>query len=280
VSTTARNVDPGTVAGFGDEWRRFDQSDLGEGELTTLFEQYFRVFPWSSLPANAVGFDLGCGSGRWAMRVADRVGRLHCIDASEAALAVSRRNLGAKANVVLHHASVDAIPLPDSSMDFGYSLGVLHHVPDTAAGLRSCVSKLKPGAPFLVYLYYAFDNRPLWFRRLWQISDLGRTAISRLPPSVRYAVSQAIAGGVYFPFARGAAMAERLGFDVGNLPLSAYRARSFYVMRNDALDRFGTRLEKRFTAKQIEDLMLDAGLANVRFNDAPPFWCAVGERAR
>tara|TARA_B110000003_G_C16618896_1_gene522335 strand:+ start:251 stop:421 length:171 start_codon:yes stop_codon:yes gene_type:complete len=28
-------------------------------------------------------------------------------------------------------------------MDFGYSLGVLHHIPDTQVWLNSCVQKLK-----------------------------------------------------------------------------------------------------------------------------------------
>ena len=31
------------------------------------------------------------------------------------------------------------------------------------------------------------------------------------------------------------------------MPLSFYRDCSFYVMRNDSLNRFGTRLERRFT---------------------------------
>jgi 2-polyprenyl-3-methyl-5-hydroxy-6-metoxy-1,4-benzoquinol methylase len=44
-------------------------------------------------------------------------------------------------------------------MDFGYSLGVLHHIPDAQKALSDCVKKLKLGAPFLVYLYYSFDNR-------------------------------------------------------------------------------------------------------------------------
>ena len=43
--------------------------------------------------------------------------------------------------------------IKENSMDFGYSLGVLHHIPDTKEALQKCVSKLKPGAPFLVYLY-------------------------------------------------------------------------------------------------------------------------------
>jgi SAM-dependent methyltransferase len=272
------NADERTIRGFGQEWRRFDQSALPESERHAIFAQYFRIFPWSRLPADAVGFDLGCGSGRWAKLVAPRVSRLHCIDASAEALAVAQGHLRGFNNCVFHHASVDAIPLPDGSMDFGYALGVLHHAPNTAAGLRACVSKLKRGAPFLVYLYYAFDNRPPWFRRIWQITNVGRQIISRMPFAARLAVSQAIAAGVYLPLARTAALLERAGMDVETFPLSIYRNRSFYVLRTDALDRFGTRLERRFTAAQIREMMVAAGLANVRFGDGPPYWCAVGER--
>src|SRR5215212_5710119 len=112
--TAMGNVDPGTVAGFGAEWTRFDQSELSRAELEDLFGLYFATFPWDRLPERAVGFDLGCGSGRWARCVAPRVGRLHCVDASEAALAVARKNLAGQDNCEFHHASVDAIPLPDN----------------------------------------------------------------------------------------------------------------------------------------------------------------------
>jgi SAM-dependent methyltransferase len=276
---TNRNLDAQTVAGFGDEWSRFDQSALDERELLWLFGQYFRVFPWERLPADAVGFDVGCGSGRWAKCVAPRVGLLHCVDASAEALAVARRNLAGRTNCVFHHASVDSLPLADNSADFGYSLGVLHHVPDTAAGIRSCAAKLKPGAPLLLYLYYAFDNRPAWFRAVWKVSEIGRGVISRSPHAVRSILSQAIAATVYWPLAKAARLVEKLGRDVENFPLAPYRKRSFYSMRTDALDRFGTRLEQRFTRREIEQMMRAAGLENVTFSDEMPYWCAVGYKA-
>src|SRR5690606_17467775 len=134
----------------------------------------FGIFPWSRIGPDSVGFDAGCGTGRWAAFVAPRVRTLHCVDASERALDVARRHLAGRDNGVFHHASVADLPFEDGSMDFGYSLGVLHHVPDTAGGIAACARKLKPGAPFLVYLYYAFDNRPPWFRAVWKASDMGR----------------------------------------------------------------------------------------------------------
>lgn len=242
------------VEGFGDEWTRFDQSALSAEELEKMFDHYFNIFPWDKIGAGAVGFDLGCGSGRWAKLVAPLVGELHLIDPSSA-LEIAKQNLKGADNCRFHSTGVDNIPLADDSCDFGYSLGVLHHIPDTQAGLQACVDKIKPGAPFLLYLYYRFDNRPAWFRAVWRVSEVGRGFIARLPHSMRYAASQILAATVYFPLARTAKGLEKLGADVEVFPLSQYRDRSFYVMRNDALDRFGTQLEQRFTKAEMQKMM-------------------------
>jgi SAM-dependent methyltransferase len=273
------NVDEKVAKGFGDEWSTFRQ---GEGDLTpdqraTIFSSYFAIFPWHLLPPDGgIGLDAGCGSGRWSMMVAPRVRHLHVLDASEAALATAKDNLAPCRNVTCHHASVGDIPLPERSLDFAFSLGVLHHVPDTQGAINAIATRLKPGAPFLIYLYYAFDNRPAWFRGVWVVSDVVRKAVSRLPHPARFAVSQVIAALVYWPLTRMALLAEKLGQSPDAIPLSWYRDKSFYVMRTDAYDRFCTRLEKRFTRAQISDMLTAAGLRDIAFSEREPFWCAVG----
>ena len=69
---------------------------------------------------------------------------------------------------------------------------------------------------------------------------------------------------------------EKLGFSVDNIPLSTYRDKSYYFMRTDSLDRFGTRLEKRFTKVEIEAMMKAAGLGDVSFSERAPHWVAIG----
>jgi SAM-dependent methyltransferase len=276
VDSELPNVDERTVRSFGEEWSRFDQADLDETELSRIFEQYFSLFPWDSLPKNAVGFDAGCGTGRWARFVAQRVGTLHCVDASAQALEVARRNLRSLGNFSFLQCSIDCLPFERSSMDFGYSLGVLHHVPDTRAALSKCVAALKKGAPFLVYVYYAMDGRPWWFRALWRVTDRARLFVANLPATLRDLVCDALALFVYWPLARVARVAESMGVDVSNFPLATYRARSFYTMRTDSRDRFGTPLERRFTAGEIVEMMEAAGLERVQLSESEPFWCAIG----
>ena len=270
------NTDSRTVDGFGDEWTRYNQSELSAEERATLFQSYFHIFPWECLPKKAQGFDVGSGSGRWAMEVAKRVSELHCVDASSGALAVAKRNLANTKNCQFHLATASELPFASHTMDFGYSLGVLHHIPDTTAGIRECVRALKPGAPFLLYLYYRFDNRPLWYILLWKVSDFFRQGISSLPHALRSFVCKIMAIFVYFPLARTSFLLEKLGISVRVFPLSSYRHCSFYTMQTDALDRFGTSLEKRFTRAEIQQMLLAAGLDQIKFSETPPFWCAIG----
>ncbi len=276
---TKNNLDSKTVKGFGVEWARFDQSQLSEREFDDLFEQYFGIFDFDALGPSAEGFDAGCGSGRWARGVAWRVGKLHCIDASSQALDVARARLSHVSNCRFHLASIDDMPLADGTMDFGYSLGVFHHLPDPEEGVKSCTAKLKRGAPFLLYLYYAFDNRPVWFRMLWRVSNVGRLVIARLPARLRTLIADMTAMFCYWPLARTTRLLERFGYDVSSFPLAFYRTLSFYTMRTDALDRFGTRIEHRFTRQQITRMMTAAGLVDIRFSDRAPYWCAIGRRA-
>ena len=270
-----KNLDPNTVKSFGDEWNRFDQSVLSIKEAQRIFDDYFSIFPWDILPEDSTGFDMGCGSGRWAKLMAPRVGHLHCVDPSSA-LEVAKLALSAFSNVSFHRASVDERPLPPNSQDFGYSLGVLHHVPDTMSALIECVVMLKPGAPFQLYLYYAFDNRSFLFKLIWRFSDLMRHAICNLNSNLKHFITDCIAVLIYYPFARFSFIAENLGMKVTSIPLSYYRYHSFYTMRTDARDRFGTPLEHRFTKNQIKEMMEGAGLVDIRFSDDAPFWCAIG----
>ena len=161
-------------------------------------------------------------------------------------------------------------------MDFCYSLGVSHHIPHTFRGIQSCVSKLKPGAQFLVYIYYAFDNKPFWFKAVWKCSDIMRHVISRLPFKIKLFISRLIAFSVYYPLGKFSYVLEKFGVNVNNVPLSQYRDSAFYTMRNDALDRFGTALEKRFTKMEVFEMLEKAGLEKISFSDEMPYWCALG----
>ncbi|MDJ0950109.1 MAG: methyltransferase domain-containing protein [Alphaproteobacteria bacterium] len=274
-----QNLQDRTITSFGEEWRYFDQTALSLDELRQNFLQYFKILPDEHLHANARGADLGCGSGRWARFVAPRVRDLVCLDASLGALDVAKRSLSEQGNCHFCNADVCDLPLADRSMDFAYCLGVLHHVDDTQAGLRDIARILKPGAPFLLYVYYRLEGRPMWYRGIWRASDVLRRAISSMSFRKKLIVTDSLAVLVYLPLARLAGLLEKLNVNVSHIPLSAFRHSSFYVMRNNSFDRFATPIEKRFSRNEIAAMLASAGFERIRFSESPPYWVALGYKA-
>ena len=89
-------------------------------------------------------------------------------------------------------------------------------------------------------------------------------------------VTDLIALTVYWPLSRLASLAESAGLPVASFPLSYYRPCSFYTMRTDTRDRFGTPLEQRFNRAQIRTMCTAAGLLDLRFSPRAPYWSVVG----
>ena len=274
-----KNIDKKTVEDFGEEWNKYNQSSIPDEELKKSWNQYFDMFSFEELSNDSEGFDMGCGSGRWAKFVANKVHLLNCIDPSEKALNVAKRNLSNFSNIRYFNASVNDNILKENSQDFGYCLGVLHHIPDTLEGIKACAKLLKKDAPFLLYLYYNFENRSFFFKLIWRLSDFIRKIISSLSPKTKIFITSIIAYLIYYPLARFAFVSEKLGIDVSNFPLSDYRNKSFYFMRTDALDRFGTRLEKRFSKDEIKRMLQEAGFRDIRFSKNMPFWVSISRKS-
>lgn len=272
------NLDPHTVEGFGREWQKFRNDVIDDSVLKHLFNDYFSLVDWGALSASAIGADLGCGSGRWARFARTYLCHLVLVDASSEALLVAKNNLTFCNNVSFVQASIGHLPFRDNSLDFAYSLGVVHHLPDPYHGIRDIISKLKPGGFVLLYIYYALENKHWLYRRLWLGTDFVRRRVSVLPFAARYYISQVAALAVYWPLARIGRLLLKFGIKLKNWPLLFYSDKPFYVMRNDALDRFGTRIEHRFTKKEIEDILVRMGCVNIKFSERAPFWVVLAQK--
>ena len=111
---------------------------------------------------------------------------------------------------------------------------------------------------------------------IWKISNIVRFFISKLPFYIKKKITDLIALLIYYPLAKLNLFLDFLNIKKFSFPLSYYKNKSFYVMRNDSLDRFGTRLEKRFSKKQIKKYMSEASLKDIIFYDEEPFWVVVG----
>ncbi len=271
------NIDLETVESFGEEWMKFDA--FSAEEIKNAGDQYFDIVTEKQLSNSSYVLDLGCGSGRWTKYMASKAKFIEAIDPSEAVFSAAQAYNDLK-NVRFTQAGVDTIPFNDNTFDFVISLGVLHHIPDTGKALASLIKKLKPGGHALIYLYYALDNRGFFYKLIFNASTLLRRVVSKLPHSLKQFVSDALAICIYLPFI---ALSKVIKTVVpGNLymkvPLVYYRDKSWNIIRNDALDRFGTPLEQRFTKEQILEMLVAAGMEKFLFSDNEPYWHVLAQK--
>lgn len=271
------NIDKRVVEEFGEEWLKF--SDFNDENIKTAAEEYFDIVDDTILNKQTYVLDVGCGTGRWTRYLSSRAGFIEAVDPSNAIFTAAKLLKDIK-NVRLARASVETLPFEDETFDFVMSIGVLHHIPDTAKAMRDCVKKVKKGGYFYVYLYYNLEKRGPVFKGLFKLTDFIRSGISRLPGSLKKIVCDILAVIFYMPLVLTVKLLYFLGFSklAKKMPLSTYHDKSFFLIRNDALDRFGTRLEQRFSAKEVYDMMGNAGLTNIRLSPGVPYYHAVGQR--
>ena len=107
-----------------------------------------------------------------------------------------------------------------------------------------------------------------------------RKIVSKLPSAIKKMVCDLLAVVIYLPFISISKLFSLLGLDnlIKYIPLSYYSNKSLNIIRNDSLDRFGTPLEQRFSKKEIEAMMRNAGLNEILFSDSEPYWHAVGRK--
>ncbi|HRH65608.1 MAG TPA: class I SAM-dependent methyltransferase [Bacteroidia bacterium] len=278
ISSGEGNIDAETVKSFGAEWNTF--STFTDEDIRIAGEQYFDIITSEILPAHSNVLDIGCGTGRWSKFLAPRVKFIEAMDPSSAVIPAAKLVSGIP-NIRVTQAGVDAIPFPDGSFDFVFSLGVMHHLPDTQDAIRKAAAKVRPGGHFLIYLYYSLDNRSVFFRMLFYPVHFLRMIIYPMPQKMKKLACDFFAVTLYLPII-SIARAVRFLFPAKSwykkFPLSYYCDKNFKIIRNDALDRLGTPLEKRFSKMQIENMLKKAGLRNIRFGENEPFWHAVAQK--
>ncbi|TAN12530.1 MAG: class I SAM-dependent methyltransferase [Chitinophagaceae bacterium] len=276
-NTNGKNLDQVVIDDFGEEWKKFNNFE--DPIIQKLGDGYFDIIDDDIVNSQTYCLDVGCGTGRWSKYLAQRAGFIEAIDPSDSILAAGKLLEGIK-NIRLSRSAIDTLPFADNSFDFAMSVGVLHHIPDTQQALNDCVKKVKAGGYLYIYLYYTLDNRSLLFKFIFHLSNIIRRVTSKLPGRFKRIVCDILAIIVYMPFILICRLFVWAGFEklAGRIPLYAYHDKGFLIIRNDALDRFGTRLEKRFSRDQIIEMMEIAGLTDIVVSPNLPYYHAVGRK--
>jgi len=249
---------------FGEEWQKFPEI-MPEHEEE--FSQYFDLINLSGLKNKKI-CDLGCGIGRWAYFLKDQCKELILVDFSEAVF-VARHKLKDAENILYFMGDLRRLPFRDDFVDFLFCIGVLHHLPRYA--LEEVRFLKKYASQILIYLYYALDNRSFYFRVLIMFVTKLRMQTSSVRNSYfRNLFSWAGVLFLYYPFIIVGSILRPLGRS-HLIPLyESYHGKTLERIRQDVYDRFFTRIEQRFTKKEI--MTLKDTFSNVIVSNQLPYW--------
>ena len=270
------NLDQGVIDGFGHEWAAFDYAEIETAEaLDAQFAAYCAPLDLEGFnSATSVAGDFGAGSGRWSSRLAPYFSLVYALEPSDGANRVLKSKFTGDPKIVVLQETVGVNSIPLASLDLAMSLGVLHHIPNTALAIKDVSHSIKPGGFFLCYLYYNLENKPTYYKMIFKVVNIVRRVISASPQKVRRLSATVIAAVVYWPLARLSKLLRKLGRNISNLPLHHYADMPFVMLANDALDRFGTSLEQRFSKAEITEMLsaADFDLSTLKFSEIEPFW--------
>ena len=271
-----KNLDQGVIDSFGHEWATFNyDAEESSAALDAQFKAYCTPIDLNQFNSMiSIAGDFGTGSGRWASRLAPYFSVVYALEPSDGARNVLRSKFEHDPKVRVLQETVGSNSIPLGSLDLAMSLGVLHHIPDTQLAIQDVSSRIKPGGTFLCYLYYNFENEPIYYQAIFKVVNLVRKGVSALPHGIKRTVAFLLAALVYWPLARFSKVMNRFGLETSNVPLHHYADMLFVILANDALDRFGTSLEQRFNRAEITEMLglAEFDISTLKFSDVEPFW--------
>lgn len=141
-----------TIEDFGEQWQRYTSNNGYYGSQTLLQDIFGPLLEVSQLKGKVVG-DVGSGTGRIVnMLLSAGVKKVVALEPSDAFYVL-------KENTAFYSDKIEYINLPgeklsvDSELDYVFSIGVLHHIPQPESTMQAMFDSLKPGGRTLIWLY-------------------------------------------------------------------------------------------------------------------------------
>jgi SAM-dependent methyltransferase len=132
--------------------KRFDQWKAGEDRVQEFF--YATGFDLNKIaPHRSLFLDVGCGYGRFCQTIGGMDNEIIGVDMSTTSIELAYKYVGKNDNVHLVQCDLTRLPFRREMFDYIFSIGVLHHTPDTRASFDSIVPYLAHGGRVAIWVY-------------------------------------------------------------------------------------------------------------------------------
>ena len=175
------------VDNFSLEWNLHRETQLDSISGTNESEQTFKSKTGFDLKKlkNKLVLDVGCGSGRFTEVVEKYGGAVVGIDLSFSVDAAFK-NLGFKENVHIIQADIFDLPFREGIFDYIFSIGVLHHTPNTEEAFKCLPKFLKNKAEIAIWVY---SNEGFSTKMYNRISEFYRFFTTKMSKKALYRLS-------------------------------------------------------------------------------------------
>jgi SAM-dependent methyltransferase len=244
------------VQNFGFEWNlhartQLDTSSSDESERTFRAKTGFTP---EQLQGKSV-LDVGCGMGRFSDVAARWGATVVGIDLSSAVEA-ARRNVGGRDNVHIAQANIFELPFREGTFDFIFSIGVLHHTPNTKAAFDNLPKLLRKDGKIAIWLYTRYDG----FQ--WRFSDFYRRFTPRLPKRLLHTLSYAAIPLYYVYKVPLVGLFLRWVLPVSNHPKAEWRVL-------DTFDWYSPQYQWKHSYEEVFPWFEEHGLKDIRVLGIP-----------
>ena len=151
AAMTTDKLQQQTIDDFGEQWTKYTGNSGYYGSSGLLQDVFGPLVDISELAGRRVA-EIGAGTGRFVRLFAEAGASFVLALEPSAAMDVLKRNTGDLPTVHYLQATGDQLPA-SNDLDFIFSIGVLHHVPDPVPIAAAARQALRPGGTFAIWLY-------------------------------------------------------------------------------------------------------------------------------
>jgi len=257
-----------TIKDFGKQWEYYQDVNGFFGSMDLFKDIVFPFLRPDEIKGCKVA-EIGSGSGRIVnMLLESGVQHIVAVEPSDA-FAVLVRNIRNYEKVTCLKITGDQLP-EYGDLDYVFSIGVLHHIPDPKPVVKAAYKALKPGGHNLIWLYGKEGNE-LYLALLRPF----RALTKRLP----HPLLSVLVWMIYFPTSFYVKLCRRFPLPLRGYILNVFGKMSPEKQRLIIYDQLNPAYAKYYMKREAVKLLLDGGFINVRVHHRHGYsWTVIGTK--